>query len=191
MTNPLLIIAVALFAGVVGLLALIAGQLYAVLGLFLSLLLLIVHVRQGGVAAAFGAFKRGDLDAVKRDIRFTWWPRLLSKRNQAYQHWMEGVLLAAECQFSLAREQLLMASSGEIQTENDRSLIQCLLAEVAMQLDDCIAARDHLALARRLQHHEQVDRMIAAGEARLQARKTGRDKAVHDDAALSPQRSMH
>jgi hypothetical protein len=172
-THPNLKIATALIVGVLGVVALGFGWSYGWLGLMLCVGVLAWHARQGGAAAAFEAFRRGDLDSVRHSVHRTWWPRLLSRQNQAYQNWMEGVVLAADCRFAQAREKLLVAAAGAIQTENDRSLIQCLLAEVAIRQQDWNSARDHLALAKRLKHHEQVDRMIAVGEERLRVRDSG------------------
>lgn len=178
-------LAVAAIAGAVGLLALVFGWSYLWLGIVVSVGLVAEHARRGGVAAAFAAFKRGDMAAVRDNVRHTWWPRFLSRRNQAYQYWMEGMLLAAECRFPQAREKLLIAASGAIQTENDRSLIQCLLAEVSLQLNDLCSARDHLSLAKRLRHPEQVDRMIAESEERLRSRNMVSESAAQAGIPLA------
>ncbi len=168
--------------GVAGFATLVYGWVGGWLGVLICVGILSLHARQGGAAAAFTAFKKGDLAAVRRAVRNTWWPGLLSKQNQAYQNWMEGVVLAADCRFMQARQKLLVASSGAIQTENDRSLIQCLLAEVSMQLNDWRSARDHYDLAKRLNHHKQVDEMIAAGEERLQAQSVDGEASVNREA---------
>lgn len=125
------------------------------------------YARDGGVNAAFAAFKRGDLEGVRSALRHALWPWLLARRKRAYHHWMQGVVMVAECRFAEAREHLLLAAAGDIQTENDRSLIQCLLAEVALQLEDWAVAQDHLHLARNLEHHTRIDAMIATLERRL------------------------
>lgn len=167
MNSPVLRLGLAASAVVAGVIAGAFGAWVGWFFLLVSCFLLWLHLRDGGVAAAFEAFKAGDLEGVRRALGFVWWPSLLSLPKQAYRLWMEGVILAADCRFAEARQTLLQASSGAIQTENDRSLIQCLLAEVSYQMNDVVAARDHYRLAQRLDHHEQVDRMIAQGIARL------------------------
>ncbi|GAB4359694.1 MAG: hypothetical protein Kow006_28970 [Gammaproteobacteria bacterium] len=145
---------------------------------------MIWHIRVGGVGEAFAAFKSGDYAGVRRAVRTTWWPGALSKQNLAYQNWMEGVALVADCRFPQAREKLLEASCGEIQTENDRSLIQCLLAEVALQMDDLKSAHTHLDFARRLEHQQKVGEVIASGEARLRARYAEIEASVTHDISV-------
>lgn len=147
------------------------------------------YVRDGGVSAAFEAFKRGDRAAVRGALRHTVWPRLLAPRKRAYHHWMQGVVQMAACRFPEAREQLLLAAVGDIQTENDRSLIQCLLAEVALQLHDWAAAQEHLRLARNLDHHARIDDMIAAVEQRLRERVAETVRAMASSPAPVAQTS--
>lgn len=172
MNTPLLRLLTALAVLSAGGLLLALKQAWGLAVVALGFALLVGFARDGGVSAAFAAFKRGDLPAVRRALGYNLWPRLLSRRKSAYQHWMLGVLDASECRFPAAREQLLLAAAGDIQTENDRCLIQCLLAEVALRLEDWAAAQEHLRLARNLDHHQQVDGMISTVERRLQDRVT-------------------
>ncbi len=156
------------------LLALVAAAVMALVGWWpglilvpLALWLLWGHLRQGVVPQAFRAFKSGDLDSARALLVHVLWPGALTPQNRAYFHWLHGVLAVSDLRFEDARQHLLEAAAGAIQTENDRSLIQCLLAEVALNLGDPRAARDHLQLARELQHPAGVDRMIAQLERRL------------------------
>lgn len=167
---PLLNFVIALAALLLGGLAVALGNTWAWALVALGAVLLWGYARDGGVGAAFSAFKQGNLDAVRRALRHTLWPGLLASHKRAYHHWMQGVVLASECRFPAAREQLLLAASGEIQTENDRCLIQCLLVEVALQLEEWSAAAEHLRLAGNLHHHPQIDAMIGALDQRLRER---------------------
>lgn len=168
--SQLIVAAVALAGGVLvvwplwpwGLLALLPG-----------LLLLAGYLRDGGVPTAFAAFRRGDIKGVRAALAHALWPTLMSARNRAYHDWMAGVVAAADCRFEAAHELLLRAAAGAIQTENDRSLIQCLLAEVALRRGDCPTAAAHLQLARRLEHPPQVERMIERIDERRRAVAAG------------------
>ncbi|KAA3629718.1 MAG: hypothetical protein DWQ09_05645 [Proteobacteria bacterium] len=170
MNSPLLRLLLALAGLVAGGLLAAADNAWGWGAAALGLWLLWEYARDGGVSAAFAAFKRGDQDALRGALRHTLWPRLLATHKRAYYHWMRGVALMATCRFPDAREQLLLAAAGDIQTENDRSLIQCLLAEVSLQLQDWPATQEHLRLARNLEHHERVNGMIDAVEQRLRER---------------------
>ncbi len=157
-------------SGTLVLVGLVAVPVYAPVALLLQGLgawLLWGYFRAGGIPLAVAAFKRGNLSRVRRLLRHTYWPRLLSRGNQPYYFWMRGAILMADCCFADARMELLLASAGDIRSENDRSLIQCLLAEAALQLDDMSAAERHLGLAQRLEHHEQVDRLIGKIRGRI------------------------
>lgn len=181
LTSPLLRLLLTLIILTTGAVFIAVGHDWGWGVVVLGLGVLWAHARDGGVGAAFAAFKRGDLNAVRHALRYTLAPGLLSRRKRAYHHWMQGVGLVAECRFPAAREQLLLAAAGDIQTENDRSLIQCLLAEVAMRLEDWAAAQEHLRLARKLDHHARIDDMIGGLEQRLHGRVTEVVRAMVTD----------
>ena len=125
-------------------------------------------LRHGSVWYGFHAFRRGDLGAVRLSLVQMRWPNLLDVESRAYYHWLKGVIDVADSRFAAAKVHLLVAASGQLRTENDRSLVHCLLAEVALQESDKAAAHEHLRHARALQHHPNVDRMINSLSSRLE-----------------------
>ena len=137
--------------------------LFALVGLWL----LWDALRNGSVWYGFTAFRRGDLGAVRLSLVQIHWPNLLNAESLAYYHWLKGVIDVADSRFAAAKVHLLVAASGRLRTENDRSLVHCLLAEVALQEADQGTAREHLRHARALHHHPNVDRMINTLSARL------------------------
>lgn len=139
----------------------------ALLPLIVSVSLLWDYFRNSGIWIGFRAFQRGNLPLMRRVLKQVRWPMLLSARSQAYYHWLQGVKHAAGGHYQLARVHLLVAASGDLRTENDRSLVQCLLAEMALQDGDRQVAAEHLRLANALAHHQNVGRIIANLRARL------------------------
>ncbi len=137
---------------------------FAVVGLWL----IWDALRHGSIWHGFHAFRRGDLVGVRVSLAQLRWPNLLNAETLAYYHWLKGVIEMADARFAAAKVHLLVAASGKLQTENDRSLVHCLLAEVALQETNSEVAREHLRLARALQHHPNVDRMINNLSARLE-----------------------
>jgi len=135
--------------------------------LLCGFLLLWDYLRNSGVWIAFRAFRHGNLPRVRRTLAAVRWPRLLSRRSLAYYHWLRGVVDVAEGRLSAARVHLLVAATGALRTENDRSLVQCLLAELALQNGDRAAAAEHLRLANALGHHGEVAHIITALRRRL------------------------
>lgn len=160
---------------------LIVAMLSLVCGLYLSLqaawyawvfALLAVWLswdalRNGTVWYAFQAFRRSDLPAVRNAMSQMRWPNMLSPQSLAYYNWLKGVVDMADNRFAAAKVHLLVAASGSLRTENDRSLVHCLLAEVALQQEEPDVAREHLKHARALTHRDHVDRIIQALSARL------------------------
>lgn len=130
--------------------------LFAVVGLWL----IWDALRHGSVWYGFHAFRRGDLAAVRLSLLQTRWPSLLNAESLAYYHWLKGVIEMADGRFAAAKVHLLVAASGRLRTENDRSLVHCLLAEVALQESDKDAAREHLHHASALKHRPDLDRII-------------------------------
>jgi len=140
---------------------------YAALLAIIALWLIWDALRHGSVWYGFHAFRNGDLATVRLCLLQTRWPNLLDTEAQSYYHWLKGVIEVADARFAAAKVHLLVAASGKLRTENDRSLVHCLLAEVALQENAVHEAEEHLRHARALQHHPNVDRMIAALSSRL------------------------
>lgn len=132
-------------------------------------LLLWDYVRNSGVWIGFRAFRQGRLARVRRSLRSVRWPQWLSPCSRAYYHWLRGVLEAADGRLEAARVHLLVAASSALRTENDRSLVQCLLAELALQQGNRTAAAQHVCLANALGHRGEVARIITALRRRLDA----------------------
>jgi len=126
------------------------------------------YVRNSSVWGAFSAFRGGRIEEMRRQLEQVKYPNLLSAVSSAYYHWLKGVNEVADGRFGAAQVFLLLAASGQLRSPNDRSLVQCLLAEVALQLGNQEQAREHLKLADALSHSEQVERMISQLSSRLE-----------------------
>lgn len=167
-TPPLRLI-LALVCGAVSLMLATHASPLALLPLLFALLLLWNYFRNNGVWIGFRAFRQGNLLRVRRNLDSVRWPQLLSRRSLAYYHWLRGVLNAADGRLQAARVHLLVAATGALRTENDRSLVQCLLAELALQEDDRATAAEHVRLANALGHHGEVAHIIAGLRRRVDA----------------------
>lgn len=137
--------------------------------LFLLLFLLLTwdYIRNNGVWIAFREFRNGQIEQVRRLLEQVKWPNFLNKEALAYYHWLKGVVDVSDGRLTAAKVHLLVAATGQLRTENDRCLVQCLLAEVALQGGDKQAAQEHLNLARNLEHHPNVDAIISKLSTRL------------------------
>lgn len=124
-------------------------------------------MRNGSIWHGFHAFRDGNIAVVREAMAQVRWPNMLSPQNLAYYHWLKGVVDMADGRFAAAKVHLLVAASGNLRTENDRSLVHCLLGEVALQEQQPDVAREHLKHARALQHRPNVDRIINSLSSRL------------------------
>lgn len=143
------------------------ASLFSFLSLALFLLLVWDYLRNNGVWIAFHQFRNGQIEQVRRLLEQVKWPNYLNKEAFAYYHWLKGVVEVADNRLTAAKVHLLVAATGQLRTENDRCLVQCLLAEVALQTGDRSAAQEHLNLARKLEHHPNVDAIIRKLSAKL------------------------
>ncbi len=132
----------------------------AVMFFVISALLFIDVLRNSSVWYGFAAFRRGDMAAVNYALQQVRWPALLSPQSNAYYNWLKGVKETADGRFAAAKVHLLVAINGELKTQNDRSLLHCLLAEIAIQEEEGDTAREHIKHATALEHHPEVDRII-------------------------------
>lgn len=119
------------------------------------------YLRQNGIWLAFNAFRHGDMAELKRHLADVRWPSVLNKTTRAYYHWMTGVAEIADGRYAAAKVHLLVAATGELKTENDRSLVQCLLAETSLLIEDRSAAREHLRLASALTSNDHIQKIIS------------------------------
>lgn len=142
-------------------------SVYAVLLSVPALFMMWDVLRHSSVWRGFNAFRQNDLAMVRLSLLQVRWPNFLDSETRAYYHWLKGVIEVADARFAAAKVHLLVAASGQLRTENDRSLVHCLLAEVAIQENAVQEAREHLHHARALQHHPNVEKMIASLSARL------------------------
>lgn len=125
------------------------------------------YVRNSTVWGAFMAFRSGRIEEMKHLLEQVKYPNRLSPVSTAYYHWLKGVSEVADGRYGAAQVFLLLAAGGALRSTNDRSLVQCLLGEVALQLQNHEQAREHLRMAGALQHSAQVDRMINQLASRL------------------------
>src|SRR5512139_1266285 len=100
-------------------------------------------VRNSSVWGAFMAFRSGQIDEMNRLLELVKYPSHLSSVTIAYYHWLKGVSEVADGRYGAAQVFLLLAASGDLRSTNDRSLVQCLLSEVAIQLQNKEQAREH------------------------------------------------
>lgn len=124
-------------------------------------------LRNGTIWYGFHAFRDGDITTVRKAMLQMRWPNMLSPQSLAYYHWLKGVVDMADNRLAAAKVHLLVAASGSLRTENDRSLVHCLLAEIGLQEEEPEVAQEHLKHARALQHRPDVDRIIENLRSRL------------------------
>lgn len=135
---------------------------------FLVAILLFADViRNSSVWFGFAAFRQGDMARLEYALQQVRWPQLLSPQSNAYYNWLRGVMAAADGRYAAAKVHLLVAINGELKSQNDRSLLHCLLAEIALQEGEGDTAREHLKHAGALEHHPEVDRIIRSLSQRI------------------------
>jgi hypothetical protein len=127
------------------------------------------YFRSGSVWLALAAYRTGNVERMRDHVRRVRWPRLLSPRWRAYYHWLQGVALAIEGRLAPARDHLLQARRWRFRTENERSIMECQLADMAIRCGEPAQAWGHLSQARRFVHHSAVDALIASVEDRIPA----------------------
>ncbi len=140
---------------------------YAWLFTALAIWLVWDALRNGTVWYGFHAFKSGQHTALRNAMLSMRWPNMLNPESLAYYHWLKGVIDMSDARLAAAKVHLLVAASGKLRTENDRSLVHCLLGEIALQEGESELAREHLRHAAALQHHPEVGRIITTLSSRL------------------------
>ena len=136
--------------------------------LLLAILIAWDALRHATVWPAFDAFKQHQFAAMRLLLNNIRWPSLLAPQSLAYYNWLKGIDDVHANRLAAAKVHLLAAASGPIHTENDRSLIHCLLAEVAIQEGDTTVAKEHLQHAGALSSQQSIREMINRLQQRIE-----------------------
>jgi hypothetical protein len=119
-------------------------------------LLVYGYFRHGTVWLACRAFRAGRPDrarALLEQIRF---PERLRSQDRAYYEMLRGLLARQRRDWAAARDHFRRARGHNLRTANDRSLVECVLAEALLECGETAAAREHLELARGHDHKPEV-----------------------------------
>lgn len=130
-------------------------------------LLIFGSFRYGTVYAAHRAMFTGRFDrAVKllNEIRYPW---LLNSQNRAYYEMLRGLIAAERGEWPTAREHFQSALGHKLRSANDRSLVECKLAEALIHCDEPATAQRLLEQARSRQPKPAVANEIWHAEAAM------------------------
>lgn len=144
---------------------LVGGWLF----LLMAVLLVVGWWRTGRVGQAWRAYVKGDLPGVERHLDAIRTPERLGPQQEAYYHFLRGVLARSRNELAAARERYQRALSG-LRTARDRAFAEAHLAEVALASGDHSTARDHLARAEANPTSRGVARLVQELRVRLEER---------------------
>jgi predicted Zn-dependent protease len=114
------------------------------------------YFRYGTVWLAFRALRAGRSErarALLDQIRF---PDRLRSQDRAYYELLRGNLAYERENWASARDHFLRAREHALRTPNDRSMVECALAETLLRCGDPVEARKHLELAREHAHKPEL-----------------------------------
>jgi predicted Zn-dependent protease len=126
------------------------------------------YFRYGTVWLAFRALRAGHAGRARALLDQVAFPDYLRSQDRAYYEMLRGLLAREKEEWATAREHLQRALEGDLRTANNRSMVECALAEALLNCGESTAAREHLELARRHDHKtemaaaiREVEEMIA------------------------------
>ena len=118
------------------------------------------HFRSGTVKLAFQSLQRGDLEMARKLFHQIASPEKLHPVNRTYYHWICGALAASENNLQKAKEEYLLAYEGELRTENDMSVLACILAQFEIREGNMDKAKEFIEKAASLNHEPMVKEKI-------------------------------
>jgi len=141
------------------------------------------YFRYGTVWLAFEALRAGRLERAEALLDQVESPDRLESRSRAYYEMAKGLLACEREEWAGARGYLQRALEHDLRTANDRSLVECALAEVLLRCGDPVAAREHLELARGYDHKAAVAAAIRKVEEMI---GRGTEPTATADGGLDP-----
>lgn len=145
------------------------GYLFILWGLFG----IFQHFRSGTVKIAFQSLQRGDIEMARKYFQQISSPEKLHPVNQAYYHWICGALAANANDLQKAKEEYLLAYEGHLRTENDMSILACILAQIEMKEGNLDRAKEFIGKAGALAHEPMVKGKIEELLLKLEKNKQG------------------
>ncbi len=128
--------------------------------LIVVLFLVIDHYRGATVFLAFNAYRKEDLDKVKKHIDSIKKPEWLRPSAKAYYNLLQGVLLSAVANHKEAKRYLKKAASGKLSTNHIKFVAHCLVASACLELSQFEEARIYVKQAKQIPHKEEVNEMF-------------------------------
>lgn len=125
------------------------------------------YFRSGTVWRAFQALRAGRLQQAQALLDQVAYPDCLGAQQRAYYEWLRGVFACERKDSRTAVDHFQRALVFGLRTANDRSMVECALAEALLQGGDLAAAREHLALAKAHDHKPAVAAAIREVEQML------------------------
>jgi hypothetical protein len=134
----------------------IAGGLYVVAGA----LLIYGHFRYGPVWLALRTARRGNMDRTRRLLAQVHNPRWLTSDQRAYFELTSALVAADRKDDHAAEKHLRLALDHRLRTENDRALLEVMLARILIERGTANEADEILARAAARGSRPEVARMI-------------------------------
>jgi uncharacterized protein HemY len=135
--------------------------------LFAGVLLLVGYFRYGSIWIAFRAYNQGNIEQARKLIGQVRNPQALNAQHQAYYNWIQGGIAASEGKSETAYRLLQAAANGRLRTQNDKSVVEYMLSDLARSMGNIGLARQHLERARSFSHRPQLDSLLADLEYKL------------------------
>lgn len=156
-----------------GIYLLVSGVIWGLVFLAAAALLAWGYYRYGTVWLALRALSAGDGERAARLLNGVRRPDRLGSQSRAYYEYVRGVLAAAEERFDRAESHLRSSLDHRLRTENDRTLVECTLAEVLILRGRKDEARAILSRARARDHKPTLDELMERIDQRLQEPERG------------------
>jgi len=138
------------------------GDALGWLPLAAAALLVYGYFRYGTVQWAFQAYKRADMERVRRRLAHTPFPKILAAQSRAYHHWLSGVIALTDGDLDTARRRLTLAVGGNLRTPRNHASVALVLASVEREAGNEDAARRWAGESRRLWRSEETEEVFAS-----------------------------
>lgn len=178
MFTPFLRFLMVFAAAAMGCLALAAERdIHGVALLLCAAILTYGYFGYGTVWLAFRAARKGKVKRAAKLLAKTRFPGWLNAQNRAYYRWLRGLIELDRGNTDQAREHLLAALNGKLRTTNDRCLVACALAALALDTGDTEGAKGFLERAKKEPHRNAAEKVLKGIEAKTQVKAHKRNYA--------------
>lgn len=118
------------------------------------------HYKGGTIGLAFQAYRKQDIEKVRKYVNATAKPEWLRPSSKAYYYFLRGVIATVDKNLEQAKEMFLQSLNYPFRTSHLKCITYCLLADTSLRLAEYDDAKEFFSQAQTIPHRDEIQPMF-------------------------------